>query len=328
MVQSKTTDRKTGHTRPADRKSSKQISETEVSAAKVNGQELALVAGWFSYKNNQATFGDTEAMHVVTGWLDEANISYDIACHPVNGTDGLDINALDPTIYTLFIFVCGPWGRGSNKILERFSHCRKIGVDLTLGKHAYLHHGFDVVLARDMPGTLNPDLVFAAKVPTLPLVGIAQVHAQKMYGNRQRHQRVEAAINEYLSRGEVTSIILDTLHYENPVKIENAVQYENLVSRLDAVISTRLHGMVFALKRGVPVVAIDAIAGGAKVTAQANAVGWPLVLNGDTVDADQISASVKQCLNGSMKDTVARADSYARERLQQVKTEFLGALQD
>jgi polysaccharide pyruvyl transferase WcaK-like protein len=92
----------------------------------------------------------------------------------------------------------------------------------------------------------------------------------------------------------MTSIILDTLRYENPVKIENAVQYENLISRLDAVISTRLHGMVFALKRGVPVVAIDAIAGGAKVTAQAKAVGWPLVLNSDTIDADQISDSVIQ----------------------------------
>jgi hypothetical protein len=29
-----------------------------------------------------------------------------------------------------------------------------------------------------------------------------------------------------------------------------------------------------------------------------------------------------------MNDTVARTDSYAREGLQQVKTEFLGALQD
>ena len=43
---------------------------------------LALVAGYFSYSNWYATFGDTEAMRVVTEWLDQANISFDVACHP------------------------------------------------------------------------------------------------------------------------------------------------------------------------------------------------------------------------------------------------------
>ena len=48
-----------------------------------------------------------------------------------------------------------------------------------------------------------------------------------------------------------------------------AAQVESLLRRLDAVVSSRLHGMVLALKNGVPVVALDPVDGGAKVAAQA-----------------------------------------------------------
>ena len=290
--------------------------------------QLALVAGWFSYKGACATFGDTEAMHVVTRWLDEVNIPYHIACHKVNGTDGLDINTLDPTPYSMFIFVCGPWRDDSRKILEKFEHCYKIGIDLSLEDPVHLQHGFDIILARDMPQQHNPDLAFASHVPTLPLIGIAQVHPQVMYGNRQRHKQVAKAISEYLSRGEVAYVTLDTLHRDNPVKIGNVVHYENLVARLDAVITTRLHGLVFAIKRGIPAVAIDAIAGGAKVSAQANSINWPQVHKGDTVDADQISAAVEKCLDGSLDDTVTRSRENALKKLQQVKSDFLRILSE
>ena len=149
-----------------------------------------------------------------------------------------------------------------------------------------------------------------------------------MYGNRQRHKRVEKAIADYLSRGDVAYITLDTLHRDNPVKINNVVHYENLVARLDAVITTRLHGLVFAIKRGIPAVAIDAIAGGAKVSAQANSMGWPLVLKGDTVNADLISAAVEKCINGSLDNTVSRSRQNALEKLQQVKSDFLRNLSE
>lgn len=70
MVQRKNALRKIGNARPTNRNNSIQIPEVEVSAAASDGREQTLVAGWFSYKNNRATFRDTEAMHVVTSWLD------------------------------------------------------------------------------------------------------------------------------------------------------------------------------------------------------------------------------------------------------------------
>jgi len=44
------------------------------------------------------------------------------------------------------------------------------------------------------------------------------------------------------------------------------------------VVTTRLHGLVLGLKQGVPVLAVDPVAGGAKVAAQAAAWGWPVLL--------------------------------------------------
>ena len=51
-----------------------------------------------------------------------------------------------------------------------------------------------------------------------------------------------------------------------------------MIARSDVVVTTRLHGLVLALKNGVPALAVDPVAGGAKVAAQAAAWGWPVLL--------------------------------------------------
>ena len=53
---------------------------------------------------------------------------------------------------------------------------------------------------------------------------------------------------------------------------------------MDVVVTTRLHGLVFALRGGVPALAIDPIAGGAKVAGQAEAIGWPAILPPEETD--------------------------------------------
>lgn len=294
-------------------------------SSRLPGKHLALIAGYFSYKNRCATFGDTEALRVVCDWLEEIDIPFDIACHPVNGIAGLDLLALDPRPYSIFIYVCGPWNEDNNAILKKFQDCLKIGVNLSLEDTGY--NKFDILFCRDLPLKHNPDVVFASQVPNLPLAGIACVHPQREYGERQRHKRVQQVIGQYLDCREVAGVTLDTLHYKNPTAIRNAVEYENLVGRLDVVISSRLHGMVFALKRGVPVVAIDPVAGGAKVTAQANALGWPLIFNGDDIDETKLRDAVNLCLSGKLSDVVANVRTRALARLSEVKAEFLQKLQ-
>jgi hypothetical protein len=58
---------------------------------------------------------------------------------------------------------------------------------------------------------------------------------------------------------------------------------ESVIRRLDVVITTRMHGLVLALKNGIPALAVDPIAGGAKVRAQAAAWGWPAVVIVDSL---------------------------------------------
>jgi hypothetical protein len=58
----------------------------------------------------------------------------------------------------------------------------------------------------------------------------------------------------------------------------SAAQVEAVIARADVVVTTRLHGLVLALKNGVPALAIDPVAGGGKVAAQAAAWGWPVLL--------------------------------------------------
>ena len=65
---------------------------------------------------------------------------------------------------------------------------------------------------------------------------------------------------------------------------------------MDVVLTTRLHGLVLALKNGVPAVAVDPIAGGAKVRRQAETLGWPHVFTADDVTAAAVRDALEQCL--------------------------------
>jgi polysaccharide pyruvyl transferase WcaK-like protein len=58
--------------------------------------------------------------------------------------------------------------------------------------------------------------------------------------------------------------------------------------------TTRLHGMVLGLKNGVPVIAVDAVSGGDKVTRQAKVLQWPEVFAADTVS--DVELALDRCL--------------------------------
>ena len=142
-------------------------------------KQRAIVAGWFSYADRKATFGDIKARDVVCEWLSDANIPFDVAGDQSYQIDGVDINKVSPKAYTIFIFVCGPW-QLQKPILERFQHCMKIGVNLSITNEG--NEGFDYLIPRDSPSARNPDIVFAAKTSLVPVMGIVLVHSQPMYG--------------------------------------------------------------------------------------------------------------------------------------------------
>jgi hypothetical protein len=278
----------------------------------------ALVAGWFSFEGRKATFGDVHAMEVVRPWLEELDCPYDIAGQPQNRVDGVDINLIDPKEYSIFIFVCGPWG-GGGSLLQRFSHCLKIGVDLSIRNSS---HGFDLIFPREFASTHAPDLAFDAKSNEVDVVGVALVHPQPAFGERQRHAEVQMAVDRYFESSGAARIQLDTLLHENTAGIEGVAQLEAMIRRVDVVITSRLHGLVYSLKNGIPAVAIDPIAGGAKVTSQASALNWPILLEGDGIDSGKIALAIQHAKTLEAKRLIEESLQTAKREIEQIKKSF------
>jgi hypothetical protein len=138
---------------------------------------------------------------------------------------------------------------------------------------------------------------------------VAFAPAQGEYGERAQADRVRGAIEEWLATRALPWFEVTTDLYEKPHPRRPA-QVEALLRRADVVVSMRLHGLVLGLRHGRPVVACDPITGGAKVTGQAGALGWPLVLAAEEVDAAALDDALTRCLAGELD--VAVAD--ARER--------------
>lgn len=86
-------------------------------------------------------------------------------------------------------------------------------------------------------------------------------------------------------------------------------EVEALVARMDVVVTTRVHGMVHALKQGLPAVAVDPISGGAKIRRQAEAVGWPVVLTADGLSEKALHEALDYCLAPRRATPHARAPS-------------------
>jgi polysaccharide pyruvyl transferase WcaK-like protein len=99
-----------------------------------------------------------------------------------------------------------------------------------------------------------------------------------------------------------------------------------LLARMDVVLTNRLHGMVLSIKHGVPVVAVDGVEGGAKVSRQARALGWPVVLGVDSLTDEQVAGAFEYCLSPDGRQKAIRARQQGLESAARVEQEFLAAL--
>jgi hypothetical protein len=84
--------------------------------------------------------------------------------------------------------------------------------------------------------------------------------------------------------------------------------------------------MVLALKNGVPVVAIDPVAGGGKIRRQAETLGWPIVFEADSVDDRALEEAFDWCLSAGAQQNAVRCAESATRVLDQAKSEFVAAL--
>jgi hypothetical protein len=184
---------------------------------------------------------------------------------------------------------------------------------------------FAAIVERDSPERVNPDITFGAPDATVPVVGFIYVGAQEEYPT-QRHDLAEAAFARALADRDVAVIPIDTRLDVNAQGLRTPAQIESAIAKMDAVLTTRLHGAALALRGGVPPVAIDSIPGGTKLWQQMRRIGWPLVFHTGDLDHRKVAAAVDHALTAEARAAAARCAARAREAVAEVEREFLAAL--
>jgi hypothetical protein len=269
-----------------------------------------LVTSWAAFRHGEATAGDVLAVSAVERALTMSEIAHDTSWSPRFRPGAFTLDDAEPSRYTHLVFVCGPLaGWQVESLHDRFSATRRIAVGVSIPDPTDpAVTGFDRILPRD--GTADApsaDLAIAAPLEPVPVVVRIQAPAQPEYGPHRRHRAVHAALDEQLSRHSCAVLDLDT-RLGPGAPFSRPEEYCAVLGRADVVVTTRLHGLVLALRQGVPAIAVDPIADGAKVSSQADALGWPAVITADAMCSgpEPFDRWWRWCLSGEGREAADR----------------------
>jgi Polysaccharide pyruvyl transferase len=296
------------------------------------GEPKALAAGLFSFPMHGATAGDLIACDMVCSWLEDAGLKFDVAlASPFTG--GCDWRAVDPGQYSHVVWICGPISKDTDafaRLRRRFGRERRrwIGINLSMTEPIEAWNPFDVLLERDSNRTARADLAFRSEGGSTPAIGLVQVERfAPLFPVRDRQEDARAAARRLAYARPAAVVEIDTrLDVENASGLRTPAEIETLIARMDLVVTTRLHGLVLALKNGVPAVAIDPVAGGDKITAQARAVDWPCAFAVDEASDERLNQALAFALS---EDGRARAHASAKRgthTVEALREQFIEAL--
>lgn len=291
----------------------------------------ALLVGHFS------TVGDVEVLRQTERQLQALGMAYDVvpytdARQSVDRT-WLNRFALDPSRYSHLFVICGPFTPSMaiqhESIFGSFKHCVHIGVNLTMVEPLATFNPFEVLLERDSDRAVRADLSFREAPSRVPVIGLCLTGFQREYGDRHRGELAEQKLRRLIERSGAAFIEMDTSvpTETNRFGLSNAAQFESICARLDAMLTTRLHGMVLALKNGIPTIAIDPVAGGDKVTHQAQKLGWNEVFDPEQASDDDLRAALDRCLSDAGRSNAQLVRDRAIASLAGFDKEFAAALQ-
>jgi len=284
-----------------------------------------LVIGWFTFEWMGATAGDYIAADILCGWLREANVAYDVAVFKPVEAGQIATESIVPEAYRAVIFVCGPIGDAPplSDFLDRFGHAQKFAVNVSLLQERAAWNPFAHVVERDSTVCTNPDLTFAAPAAAAPVVGLIYLDHQPEYSGVM-HEHVERVVRDVLAKRDIATVQIDTqLDPANRFSLRTPAQVESVIAKMDAVITTRLHGAALSLRRGVPPVVIDSVRGGAKLTRQMKRIEWPLALEVDNLTADAFERALNVALSGEARTMAIECAARAARGVEQVKQEFM-----
>jgi hypothetical protein len=286
-----------------------------------------LVTGWFSFEGMGATAGDVIARDIACEWLASAGRPYDVAVPPPFA-NGIDWRRTNPADYREILFVCGPFPNNSStrEFLARFADSRLLGLNLTMIEPVELWNPFDILFERDSSVTSRPDITFLAPPALVPVVGVILVHPQPEYRDRGRHSIANAAIDRLIRARNVATVAIDTRMEHNSGGLRTPGEIESVIAKMDVVVTTRLHGTVFALKNGVPPLVIDPIAGGAKISKQLDRIGWPVVFSVDGLSESALDDAFSYCLTSEARNAARECAARAASMLDRLPSEFITAI--
>ncbi|WP_055710645.1 polysaccharide pyruvyl transferase family protein, partial [Streptomyces puniciscabiei] len=272
-----------------------------------------LLTGWLSVRDGEATAGDVPAQRHASAALTGAAIRHDTAWSPGFRRGALSLEAARPEAYDTLLFVCGPvHGPQVAALHARFRTCRRRAADVSVVDPADpadpAATGFHEIIARD--GTAAParhDLAAMAPAgPLPPVAGVVLSHGEGEYGERRRHEEVNARLTGWPAGKDCARLPAGTrLAMDDWRLYATAEQFLALVSRCDLVVTTWMHGLVPALRTGTPVIAVDPVAGGAKVGAQARAVGWPALVDARALTEELLDHWWRWALSGAGRPAAA-----------------------
>jgi hypothetical protein len=292
------------------------------------GEPGTLIVGWFSFDLMGATAGDLIAKDIACEWLKRAGLTPEVAMWKPSRPGEVATESVVPDNYDRLVFVCGPIGDGPplNTFLDRFPHARKYALNVSMLQERSEWNPFEAIAERDSSERTNPDISFAASDSNVPVVGLILVGPQDEYPT-QRHDLAEKIFDEVLDSRDVAVVRIDTRLDVNPYGLRTPAQVESLIAKMDAVLTTRLHGAAFALRRGVPPVVIDSIPGGTKVRAQMERIGWPLVFDTSDLHLADVAAALDYALTTEVRSLAVQCADRARAAVAEIEQEFLESLQ-
>ena len=292
--------------------------------------ERVLVAGWFSWSGHGSTAGDVLACEVVCRWLSAAGRAFDVASM-LQSLPGVDWRQADPEAYSDVVFVCGPVGRRTAlpDLLGRFPGSRHVAIDVTMLEAVDAWNPFNVLIERDSDRAARPDLSFVAEAPPVPVIGLVLVEPyDPEYPGRDMQAAARAAVARLVDSRDAAVVEIDTRLEHNGTGLRTPVEVATLIARVDCVITTRLHGLVLAIKAGVPALAIDPVAGGEKIRRQAEAIGWPYVRVADELADADLQAALDACLTEDARRLARSCAARAQEEIEVIRSHFVGTLAD
>ena len=173
-----------------------------------------------------------------------------------------------------------------------------------------MNRRFDRIVARDGLQVSHFDLAPATAAvprydPSFARVGLCLRGPQSEYGRSRPEQSAKAAeIFAQFLRGRDVIEIDTVLSPTNSMK-----SISDAFASCDLVLTTRMHGGLLALAAGKPVIAIDQISGGAKVSAVLGRTGWPYVFEVQTVTADIVAQALAELQISAVRQHIATSQT-------------------